>query len=68
MKGDIYCVGGRIYRHDPQFDDPELMTDIGECPDCSGDGCSDDGGAVSKVGRSDVWLGTATTYPKEPGR
>lgn len=28
-------------RHDPQDDDPELETDVGQCPDCSGDGCGD---------------------------
>jgi hypothetical protein len=56
MKGDLRCVGGRIMRHDPQFDDPELETDIGECPDCSGDGCGECGEAVSKPGRSREWL------------
>ena len=55
MKGDMRCVGGRLFRHDPQFDDPDLETDIGQCPDCSGDGCGDDGGPVSKAGRSDFW-------------
>ena len=39
MKGDIRCVDGRRYRHDPQFDDPELETDVGQCPDCEGEGC-----------------------------
>lgn len=33
------CVEGRLLRHDPQPDDPELMTDRGECPDCEGKGC-----------------------------
>ena len=51
MRGEFYCVGGRLMRHDPQHDDPELMTDRGECPDCSGDGCGDDGEMVSKAGR-----------------
>lgn len=58
MKGDLYCISGRLYRHDPQDDDPELMTDIGTCPDCSGDGCADDDDdspAVSKAGRSAKW-------------
>ena len=35
MKGDIRCYDGRLMRHDPQTDDPDLETDIGECPDCS---------------------------------
>ena len=41
MKGDLTCVGGRLMRHDPQDDDPDLETDVGECPDCSGDGCGE---------------------------
>ena len=43
MKGDIRCVDGRLMRHDPQFDDPDLETDIGECPKCEGKGrnCAD---------------------------
>lgn len=49
------CVNGRLFRHDPQFDDPELETDRGECPDCSGDGCGDDGEPVSKAGRGAAW-------------
>ena len=55
MKGDLHCVEGRLLRHDPQFDDPELQTDIDQCPDCSGDGCGDDGEPVAKVGRSRLW-------------
>lgn len=56
MKGDFYCIDGRLCRHDPQSDDPELMTDRGECPDCSGDGCGDEPGEqVSKPGRSEYW-------------
>lgn len=27
-------------RHDAQPDDPYLETDIGECPDCDGEGCA----------------------------
>lgn len=54
MKGDLRCVEGRIMRHDPQFDDPDLETDIAECPDCSGQGCDDD--PVPKAGRSHRWL------------
>ena len=41
MKGDLRCIEGRLMRHDPQDDDPYLETDVGECPDCSGDGCGD---------------------------
>ena len=33
------CVDGREYRHDPMPDDPHLETDIGQCPDCDGEGC-----------------------------
>ncbi len=60
VKGDLYCLSGRLMRHDPQDDDPDLETDIGECPDCSGDGCGDWNGdypePVSKMGRSHNWL------------
>ena len=56
MKGDLRCIGGRLFRHDPQSDDPDLETDVGQCPDCSGDGCDDAGEPVSKDGRSDIWL------------
>ena len=38
MKGDLRCIEGRLFRHDPQWDDPDLETDVRECPDCSGDG------------------------------
>ena len=37
--GNRRCVDGRLMRHDPQHDDPDLETDIGECPDCGGKGC-----------------------------
>lgn len=33
------CVEGRKMRHDPQFDDPELETDVGPCEECDGKGC-----------------------------
>lgn len=33
------CVDGRVMRHDPQHDDPELETDIGQCEECEGRGC-----------------------------
>jgi hypothetical protein len=48
MKGDLRCVDGRLMRHDPQQDDPDLETDIGECPDCSGAGCAENGDAADK--------------------
>ena len=35
------CVEGRLLRHDPQPDDPYLETDVGECPDCGGEGCKE---------------------------
>lgn len=33
------CVEGRVMRHDPQHDDPDLETDIGQCEECAGKGC-----------------------------
>lgn len=38
MKGHIRCIEGRMFRHDPQPDDPYLETDFGECPMCNGEG------------------------------
>ena len=32
------CIDGRIMRHDPQPDDPDLETDVGECTECHGSG------------------------------
>lgn len=56
MKGDLYCINGRLMRSEVAEDDPELVTDIGLCPDCNGDGCSDDPfECVSKAGRSYQW-------------
>lgn len=52
---DYRCIDGRLMRHDPQPDDPELETDVGKCPDCSGDGCGEDGEPVDKLGRSRMW-------------
>jgi hypothetical protein len=37
-----HCVEGRLMRHDPRHDDPDLETDIGQCPECEGDGCKDE--------------------------
>jgi hypothetical protein len=34
MKGDIRCIDGRLMRHDPQTDDPDLETARGPCPEC----------------------------------
>jgi hypothetical protein len=39
MKGDTRCIEGRFYRHEPRPDDPDLETDVGECPECEGEGC-----------------------------
>lgn len=39
MKGETRCVDGRLYRHDPQYDDPCFETDLGDCPECNGLGC-----------------------------
>lgn len=43
-QGSTRCVEGRVYRHDPQYDDPDLETDIGQCPECEGDGCDEEDG------------------------
>ena len=56
MKGDLRCIEGRLWRHDPQWDDPDLETDVGECPDCSGCGCADGDEPVNKSSRSAIWL------------
>jgi hypothetical protein len=37
----LRCTDGRLMRHDPQPDDPSLETDIGECPECDGEGCAE---------------------------
>ena len=41
MKGDIRCVEGWLWRHDPQHDDPELETRVGRCQECEGVGCDE---------------------------
>ena len=56
MRGDLRCIDGRLWRHDPQSDDPDLETDIGVCPDCSGDGCGESDEPVQKFGRSEAWM------------
>ena len=56
MRGDLHCINGRLMRSDYADDGPELVTDIGQCPDCSGDGCSEDQfECVPKLGRSYQW-------------
>ena len=35
MKDDIRCVDGRLMKHNPQYDDPDLETDCGLCPECA---------------------------------
>jgi hypothetical protein len=43
-------------RHDPQDDDPYLETDMGECPDCSGNGCGESDEPVQKFNRPEACL------------
>ena len=45
MRGDLRCVDGTLFRHDPQHDDPYLETARGKCPECNGEGrnCADCG-------------------------
>lgn len=30
----VRCIDDRLFHHIPQFDDPDLEVDIGECVDC----------------------------------
>jgi len=56
-KGDLWCIHGLLLRHNPQSDDPELHTYIGQCPDCSGHGCGDEPGEpVFKPRHINYWL------------
>ena len=57
MRGDIRCIDGRLWRHDPQDDDPELETDVGKCEDCGGKGCTPDAELREKLARiiHDSW-------------
>lgn len=66
MKGDIRCVDGRLMRHDPQHDDPELETDVGRCPDCDGNGrnCADCGAPHAE----EAWEDYETSGPGTPIR
>jgi hypothetical protein len=34
VRGDVRCLDGRLFRHDPQWDDPDLETDVGACAGC----------------------------------
>lgn len=54
MKGDLRCIDGRLWRHDPQYDDPDLETDVGECPECSGEGCFEVCPSCDGTGRTDA--------------
>lgn len=56
MKGDLRCIEGRLWRHDPQSDDPDLETDIGTCPDCSGGGCDEIDEPAQKFRRPKGWV------------
>lgn len=38
LSANYRCVDGRMMRHDPQPDDPNLETDVGECTVCDGTG------------------------------
>lgn len=40
LSASYRCVEGRLMRHDPQHDDPDLETDRGICPECEGKGCT----------------------------
>jgi len=40
MKGDLRCIGGVLWRHEPQRDDPELeVATHTPCERCRGVGC-----------------------------
>lgn len=66
-KGETRCVDGRLMRHDPQFDDPYLETDIGKCPDCSGDGCVTQGSLPNDTPYADCRRGSPSTAAYHPG-
>ena len=62
-RGEIRCVDGRLMRHDPQFDDPDLETDVGKCPECDGEGCAEcDACGKMKPGVSKCWAYGIETY------
>lgn len=33
------CINGRLWRHDPQNNDPDFVREVGWCPECEGAGC-----------------------------
>lgn len=49
----VRCIEGRLFRHDPQHDDPYLETDVGTCPECEGKGCDCEGGERDVL--SELW-------------
>lgn len=65
------CVEGRLMRHDPQHDDPDLETDIGQCPECAGKDCSAPAKIVTKYDPPSIpvrafdWSAVSDNY--EPG-
>ena len=32
----VRCIDGRLWKHVPQFDDPDFEQDIGVCEGCAG--------------------------------
>ena len=70
MKGDIRCVEGRSYRHDPQHDDPDLETDMGKCRECSGKGCAEVEAEALKIeaAQHGIKISTDFVYPPIPIR
>lgn len=67
MRGDIRCVEGTLYRHDPQHDDPDLEVARGPCPECEGKGCRElfIAEAEAKIGEK---IKTSNIYPPIPDR
>jgi hypothetical protein len=49
------CVEGRLFRHDPQHDDPDLETDVGACPECNGKGCDCEDDDAEPDVLSELW-------------
>lgn len=39
MRGNIRCIEGILFRHEPQSDDPAFEMQVGKCPECEGFGC-----------------------------
>ena len=38
-QGDTRCIDGTLFKHLPQWDDPEFEQAAGRCPECEGRGC-----------------------------